>query len=476
MNRFAPLVQAFAEVVEGGWLLGPFRDYVLVVDPGLLALWQRIAPNQAMEPPGQIGTARKRIIFDVGDACVSLLEQQKSLSEPRASLSFLSEYYPSVCAKTFAAGEMSDHLGSGLVMFQTPRTGSHLLQGMIAQLGDFGAPEEWVRPPVIKAVQLGILSLVDHMYRCARHQRAFHKYWATSLVLPFLAEIWGHLSDHEQGRLLSFVEHSHPFLLTRRDRIAQTWSQIRAYHTGRFHAFVQKDVNEQAEVALLPVEKFWLWVILNRRHFDRLESFARSIAAKSNKNLSEVAYEELQERPLTEALHGKVLGEMYSPLTHRLDPDATIFLKQSSVHDAECIASLGQLISQITGPDFRDWQNVRHSSMTMSGTVVLETGRLELRGGSLECRVPFEYTEQRATIALQFELFASEHSPASIRMMVGTAEVCIATMKRPGAYLLLAANTILLGGLVRFIIELGANETICARVSPIYLYIGSNRL
>ncbi len=187
VSSYIPLVRGFSEVIDDGWLMGEFRDFVLLADSALASVWREIAPNQPIDLLDRIDVPEKCIIFDVGKAAVQLRERLQRERPPGTALSFLTEYYPSVCAKTFAAGRMADEPGPGVIMFQTPRTGSHLMQGMIANLGEFGAPDEWIRPPVMEAVRLGALGLVDHLVRCARHQRAFHQVLVglDCLAVPF---------------------------------------------------------------------------------------------------------------------------------------------------------------------------------------------------------------------------------------------------------------------------------------------------
>ena len=286
--------------------MGEFRDFVLLADHRLVPIWREIAPSQPIDLLTRADAAERCIIFDAGEETGPIRERLQKERPPGSVLSFFTEYYPSVCAKTFAPGRMAGELGPGITMFQTPRTGSHLMQGMIANVGDFGPPDEWIRPPVIEAVRQGVLGFVDHLIRCALHQRAFCRYWSVSIVLPFLAEMWQWISCEERGRFGEFVHQGHSFLLSRRDRTAQTWSQIRATYSGRFHSFSHNDVNQDIDEALLPPEKFWLWLIINKANFERLEQLARTITRDAGIELETIYYEELLTQSISEDLHRRV--------------------------------------------------------------------------------------------------------------------------------------------------------------------------
>jgi hypothetical protein len=456
MNHLISLVREFSEVVDDGWLMGKYHDFVMIADAELATVWREIAPNQPVDQLNRAIVAENCIIFDVSDEAIQLYNTLKAQRPPGSVLSFLMEYYPSICAKTFAAGKMADEMGSGVIMFQTPRTGSHLMQGMIGSLGDFAAPDEWIRPPGMAAIRLGLLGLVDHLVRCARHQRAFHKYWSASIVLPFLVEMWPQVAHEEQDRFGAFVRESHPFLLTRRDRVAQTWSQIRAHYSGRFHVTSSSDVNRGIDPTLLPPEKFWLWIIANRNNFDIFENWARKIVLKSGKELAVICYEELASRPIPDDVHKRALGLMYQPEAHRLDAGSAMFVKQSSAEDEKVIATLTRMISEVDEVDFRrGWQAERAKVSMYDGIVTLDDGRLEARGGTVICEIPFEQRDEGKTVVLELEVLASQKRPVRLGVSDQKNELHSATITEGGAYVLLTEDRAIAGRRAYYRIGLG---------------------
>src|SRR5262245_5201916 len=110
-TRHIPLTRAFAEVVSDGRLMGEFRDHVLLAPAALVATWCEIAPNQPVEPLEHADATDRCIVFDVDvDAAAALLRLRHQHGTDRA-ISFLTEYYPSVCAQTLAPGCVAESLG-----------------------------------------------------------------------------------------------------------------------------------------------------------------------------------------------------------------------------------------------------------------------------------------------------------------------------------------------------------------------------
>ncbi len=456
-SRYLALTHAFAEVVDNGRLTGGFEEHVLLAPAELVSAWREIAPDQPIEPLERADAAERCIVFDVGGDATAALLRLRQQRPAGSAISFLTEYYPSVCAETFTPGRMADSLGRGLIMFQTPRTGSHLMQGMIAGTGDFGTAEEWIRPPLLQAVRLGLLSLVDHLIRCARHQQASHKYWAASIVLPFLDEVWHAISAEERQRFVEFLASAHAFLLTRRDRVAQTWSQIRATQSGRFHIYSPDDVNKDVAEALLPPEKFWLWVLYNEDYWRRLEAFAQSLVRQAGGTLPVVAYEDLLERPIAEEIHRQVFGPMYDRAVHQLLPAVSRYVRQAGREDAKMVERLKHAVDRIGMLDFAGWRGLERASVMMSGgTVWIEGGQLEARSGTILCDVPFDASEAPSTVGLQLDILASDAYPVRVRVEVSETrrELYSAPISQTGGYLLLAPGSVARRG-IRYRIGVG---------------------
>ena len=457
VTDYTALARAFAELVDDGRLMGEFQHHVLLVPAELLAVWRDIAPNQPIEPLDHADAIDNCIVFDVGADAVAVLLRLRDQFGPDRAISFLTEYYPSASARTFMPGRMAESVGRGLIMFQTPRTGSHLMQGMIAATGDFAIADEWIRPPLVAAVRLGLLNLVDHLIRCARYQQAVHKYWAASIVLPFLDELWWQMPPEERQRFIAFLGSAHAFLLTRRDRFAQTWSQIRATQSGRFHIYSADDANKDASDALRPPEKFWLWALQNREIFARLEAFAQRIVRESGTTLPVIAYEELLDPPIAEDVHRRAFGALYEPDRHELDPARSRFVRQSGAADAPMVARLKRVVEDMKILDFARWENLDRAYVEMTGgSVFIDQGRLEARSGTILCHIPFRQDEQPSTVGLQLDILASDAYPVRLRVEVTETrqELYSASISRTGGYLLLAPGKVARPG-IRYRIGVG---------------------
>jgi LPS sulfotransferase NodH len=455
------LTRAFAEIVSDGRLRGDIRQHVLLAPNDLIPTWHAIAPDQPVESIDRADEIEKCIVFDVDDDATATLLRLRQQRPEGSAISFLTEYYPSACAETLAPGRMADSLGHGLIMFQTPRTGSHLMQSMIRSTGDFGIADEWIRPPLLHAVRLGLVSLVDHLICCARHQQLVHKYWATSIVLPFLEEIWRELQPDEHLRFIDFVRSAHTFLLTRRDRVAQTWSQIRAVQSGRFHIYSQAEVNKNVGDALQPPEKFWVWLLHNEDTWARMEAFADTIVRQAGGTLPVVAYEELRERPISKDVHDRVFGPLYDQSAHQLDPDTSPFVRQSGAEDAEMIARLRRIREDTDMLDFAGWRGLERASVKLSGEAWIHNSKLQVRSGTIVCDIPFLQSEQRRTVGLQLDVLASDAFPVMLWVEVAETrkENYSAVIDQTGAYLLLAADRSARAGM-RYVIVVGGDAVI----------------
>jgi hypothetical protein len=456
-SPYLAFVHSLAEVISDGRLMGEFHEHVLLVPADLVEAWREIAPNQPVEPLEHADTTNKCIVFDIGDEAAATLLRLRQQRPSGDAISFLTEYYPSVCAGTFTPGQSAETLGPGLIMFQTPRTGSHLMQGMIADLDGFATADEWIRPPLTQAIRLGALNLVDHLIRCARYQQAVHKYWTASIVLPFLQELWYAMPPDERRRLLDFLGSAHAFLLTRRDRVAQTWSQIRATHTGRFHIYSQDDVNRGVSQALQPPEKFWLWCLYNQEQFARLEDFASSLMQQAGGTLPVVAYEELLQDTIAEDTHLRVFGPFYDRDAHRLNRASSRYVRQAGTDDAAMVAQLGRVVDGIDALDFANWRGLERASVEMSGgTVWIEQGRLEARAGTILCEIPFGQAEQPSTVGLQLDVRASDAYPVRLRVEMTEVrrELYSASISQTGGYFLLAPGRVARRG-IRYRIGVG---------------------
>ena len=418
-SRYLALTHALSDVVADERLAGDFEQHVLLVPNELVPAWRQTAPRQLILPLSKYASVDRSIVFDVSPNATAVLRWLRQQRSPGSALSFFTEYYPSVCAGTFAPGQMATARGPGLIMFQTPRTGSHHMKGMIANVGDFGVANAWIRPPLLEAVRLGVVSLVDHLDRCARHQLAARPRWAASIVLPFLEAAWESISADERQRFVEFVGSAHPFLLTRRDRVAQTWSLLRAGHSGRYHINSADQANDGVADALRPPEKYWLWTLFNHHYFARLETFAQSIVEQSGGTLPVVAYEELLEQPLSEAVHERVLGPMYDRNTHKLDPLTSGYARQSGVEDVRMIARLRRVIDDVD---------------------VLNPVSAQDRGTETTvCRIPFACIAEPSTVCLELQVLAGG---SQIKVELGSEpdETQAAKLNEPGTYICLAAG------------------------------------
>jgi hypothetical protein len=435
-TKLEKLVRLFSEVVDDGALSGNWNDCTLCVDAELLPLWKEIAPNTPVAPFGPRKPAGTCIVFDAGEEAITL-RRCWAKTDPKEVLSFFHDYYPATCARTFQPGVVAEQIGQGLVMFQTPRTGSHFMQGMLSQLKEFGVAAEWIRPPLIEAHALGIVSVAEHLRQCARHQRAFHAYWAASIVLPFLETLMDKMSPDDRADTVDFLSRGHLFLTMRKSRTAQTWSQIRAKHSGVFHIKTADRANSELDSSMQPVEKFWFWNLLSGFKINVLESLARNIAAQVGKQVAEVPYEEMRNHVFLLKLEPQIFGPLYDPIRHRLDPYQSTYSKQSTSEDATIVAQLELILHSTREIDFRHrtgLENITFHGAT-AGFRWVDAG-LDVSSGRLSF-ILWPTREQRtSTIAIQFTAAAGEGSHVEITVHRANRELAKVTVCNKGSYCL----------------------------------------
>ncbi len=220
------------------------------------------------------------------------------------------------------------------------------------------------------------------------------------------------------------------------------------------------DVNTAIDEALLPPEKFWLWITVNTRNFETFEQLAREITRNDGKVLAEICYEELLERPIAEEVHRRALGPMYKAGSHRLDAGNTTFFKQSSGEDEEVVARLTGMVNDIDAVDFRRWRHLDGAAVRIfDGTVFVGQDRFDVSSGRLTCHVLLARRAIQRTVALELEISASVEAPVQLSFTEGESELYTTTIAQNGAYMLLAEDAAVIQEWSRYVIEIGEATT-----------------
>jgi hypothetical protein len=435
-TKLEKLIRLFAEIVDDGALAGNWTDCTLCVDAQLVALWQEVAPKTPVSPLTTLKPPGICIVFDADDESAALYNRWVG-DDPTQVFSFFADYYPSVCARTFQPGVVGEQIGQGLVMFQTPRSGSHFMQGMLSQLKDFGIAAEWIRPPLIEAHALELVSVAGHLQRCARHQRAFHTYWAASIVLPFLETLMEKMNPQDVVEMIDFFSRGHMFMTMRKGRTAQTWSLIRASRSGVFHIESGEKGNAELDESLQPIEKFWFWNLINGEKIRDSESLARSFAVKVGKRVAEVPYEEMLNPVFLQRLESQVFGPIYDPIRYKLDPSRSKYVRQSTVEDAEIVARLESISYTAREIDFK--RRVGIENATYRGADAgLRWGPagLDIFAGHVTLMVWPIQENRPTTIAIQFTAAIAEASSTEITVRHNERELANVKVSDRGSYCL----------------------------------------
>lgn len=435
------LIEQLAEVIAEGRLAGNFQDHVILANEDLVAAWRRIASNQPVSSFEDDDGLRPCIVFAVDDHSRLRLLALRDSHPNRITFDFFEQYLPSLMARTFTPSRWvpPDQIGTGIVIFHTPRTGSHFLMSMVASCGDFGETEEWIRPAVVTAVRLNIVGLVEHMQRCAGYQRAFSEHWSLKIEIPFLFDMWSFLDKTERKRFQTLISTSHSFLLSRNNATAQILSTIRAVSTGQFVKTSSASVESISTHILTDgsVDRYWFWNAFARDQIKDWEEFVRYSFSSHNQNIKTVYYEDLMQNNISEDVQLKVFGPFHNPTRYALKIDSSKYQKQSGNGDLLLIGKLEVTNSTRIGTSFRVSENLSISRLFItSGRCLIDKNGVSIENGVVT--IFFDSSIHSATTGvLQFEIGgASCILGYSIRVFASSKIVFEETISIAGGYVL----------------------------------------
>ena len=444
----ALLIEQLAEVTAEGRLAGNFQDYVLLADVEHASEWLRIAPHQPFSTFSEDDRLRPCIVFAVDGPSRSHLAAIRAADPKRIVYDFFEEYLPALMARTF---DPSRHvplkdIGTGIVIFHTPRTGGHFLMSMMAACHDFGETEEWVRPPVVTAVKLGILNFVDHLKRCASYQRANSKHWSNKMDIPFLADIWVSETDTQKKAFLSFLGLGHAFLLSRVNKLAQIWSTIKAVNNGVFFELnsdelpIDSIIELSSEPSIIDLASYWFWTTITIEKIRLWENMAISLAKDAGLQLETVLYEELLEEPINSEIHQRVFGPFYENSVHVLRKSASQYKKQSRKDDEQALKCLKIMHdSIIVGIQDGYLKNPAGSIISCGGHTFIKTDGIYFEDVSLIISNLFPTSIQDTTAVVEFCFSGSEtiNSFLSVEVVINDLRIFSYDVKSSGSYVLM---------------------------------------
>lgn len=184
----------------------------------------------------------------------------------------------------------------------TGRSGSSLLCDLLANTGTCGHPKEHLRDPGVYAMTRGLVSWPALLQSLVISESTPNGVFGTKIVSRHLLELLDGVDLAEVRRMLPPVRVIH---LSRRDKIAQAASIVRARLTGRWHSIAGKQPPETLsrpltdEELAVAVEEYHD----NQRRQHQLDVLVRTLFPQDD--VIEMAYEDLvasPERELTRAL------------------------------------------------------------------------------------------------------------------------------------------------------------------------------
>lgn len=290
--EFRKLCSSLHEIHSDGLLIGNSRHLPLYVKRGFVGLLADTFRAESVLPlPPSAPLNQPGIIFEADPADFAYSDHSAE------TISFFRSHYPAILTRLFdtsarvASNEEID-LSQGLVLFHSPRTGSHYLQSMISAVDGFAATEEWIRPPIIFACRFGITDLYSHLRSCIARQLPYARHWSFTVDCRSLQRQWMSLSPRDQRRILALMSCAHRFVLTRRDRVAQAWSDIKAISTGVFFHSSQ-DQSTPVQMAPTHPERYWFWARLLIRQNSESEQWLHSLLTANHLEAPIVTYEEI---------------------------------------------------------------------------------------------------------------------------------------------------------------------------------------
>ena len=76
-----------------------------------MPIWREVAPRIPVRSIDQAAPSNKCLVFDADSGSIAQYRQWREDCS-RIVLSFFTEYYPSVCARTFAPGTLGKSIGN----------------------------------------------------------------------------------------------------------------------------------------------------------------------------------------------------------------------------------------------------------------------------------------------------------------------------------------------------------------------------
>lgn len=136
------------------------------------------------------------------------------------------------------------------------------------------------------------------------------------------------------------MSRAHRFILSRRDRVAQAWSDVKAISTGVFFETVD-DRNEREMPTIADWDHYWFWVGLLIRQNIEAETWLSGMLAEHRLSAPIVAYEDILTDEGLQRNAGAILGPHAGSTQVELKTLSTRFRRQLTYQDVGTIVQLG---------------------------------------------------------------------------------------------------------------------------------------
>jgi hypothetical protein len=135
------------------------------------------------------------------------------------------------------------------------------------------------------------------------------------------------------------MSRAHRFILTREDRVAQAWSDVKAISTGVFFKAAD-DQNEFEQPALASWDHYWFWVGLLIRQNIEAETWLSDTLAENGLSAPVIAYEDvLSDEGLNRNVVA-ILGSGAGSVAPELKTASTRFRRRLTYQDVGVIVKL----------------------------------------------------------------------------------------------------------------------------------------
>jgi hypothetical protein len=300
MMDFLKLFSHFDEFTNQGKVPGGLQNFCVVVPEEAVDVLTAIWPHYLIATVANCPKDAKNVLVIPNDRDHSLVDAVQRALPGTNVIDFFYDFYPGALATHFLTVRImeGEFPSRGLLMFASPRSGTHYVGELLGGTGIVGPPREYLRPLLLDALKQGLVKISSHLLRCALASAQHLRHWSMQLPVIYIKDVWRLLDEGDQWFLLTWMAAQESFTLARRDRTAQGMSVRRADYYGHYHIRKSIDYSILPKATRAPPDTLrWMYWINRFIHEKRSEEkWIADILATVGRIVPTYYYEDFIER------------------------------------------------------------------------------------------------------------------------------------------------------------------------------------